>query len=55
MILDYKLSLWNRKRMCDIIINDFFIFIQIPKTSTTNVLNSCKKKKISEKITLLYT
>lgn len=28
MILDYKLSLWNRKKMCDVIMNDFFVFIK---------------------------
>jgi len=50
MSLDYNLSLWNKKNMNDFVINDFFVFIQIPKTSTTNIHNCCIQKKLVKKI-----
>ncbi len=37
-------------KMNDIIINDKFLFIQIPKTSTTTLLNICKKYKMTKKL-----
>lgn len=41
-----NLKIWQRDKMNPIILNKYFLFIQIPKTSSTTVLNSCTKKKL---------
>lgn len=39
-----NLKLWEKDKINSIVLNKHFLFIQIPKTSSTTVLNSCKKK-----------
>jgi hypothetical protein len=44
-----KLKLWeNIEEKNDIILNKYFLFIQIPKTSSTNVLQLCKTNGLTK-------
>lgn len=44
----WNMNLWNDSGLFPIILNQHFCFIQIPKTSSTNVLENCEKKKLCQ-------
>lgn len=43
-------KIWNKPNKDSIVLNKHFCFIQIPKTSSTNVLINCEKKNLTQKL-----
>lgn len=50
MIDKYKIFPIYENEKYDLVVNDYFVFIQIPKTSSTNVLRKCKDLDLTKKL-----
>tara|TARA_A100001015_G_C14936878_1_gene690843 strand:- start:643 stop:1272 length:630 start_codon:yes stop_codon:yes gene_type:complete len=50
MTSKYKIFPIYDNEKYDLVVNDYFVFIQIPKTSSTNVLKKCKDLDLTRKL-----